>query len=200
MPAQIEYVTLDQAKSWAKRLVKSQDLPKLAQAQEAVAHMLGHASWHALRQFYQNTPEPASEALVTPTPASAEGRSPRDIDETAQALLEHVQQAYPDLQARQVFEFTREIVSLETDEHELADCASKLERSGYDVAESVRRACRLHLKKNAVPKGFLLIRVLDAKDRVHVIQIANQVFHDALYGPPAPAVGRSRTTPSRQPR
>jgi hypothetical protein len=56
MPASSDLVSIDHAKGWAKRLHKSKvSISTLSSAQEAVAVMLGHASWHALDSFYKNT-------------------------------------------------------------------------------------------------------------------------------------------------
>lgn len=55
MPASASLVTFEHAKDWAKRLKKATpSFSSLSQAQEAVAKMLGHASWHALSAFYAN--------------------------------------------------------------------------------------------------------------------------------------------------
>lgn len=69
MPASSDLVSIDHAKDWAKRLHKSKvSVSTLSSAQEAVAVMLGHASWHALDSFYKNTQVSDKQDAPAPLP------------------------------------------------------------------------------------------------------------------------------------
>ena len=127
MPASDSLVSLDHAKDWAKRLLKHQagsSLDTLAKSQEAVAVMLGHASWHALTRFYQH------QKPVSPTPSDASAES-TPFDAWMKESLEQANAAYPGLQATQVEMLAHDITDCEATGDELYESMRRFEDEGY---------------------------------------------------------------------
>lgn len=159
MPASDSLVTLDHAKDWAKRLSKHQSGP-LAQSQEAVAVMLGHASWHALQRFYQNLaspPETSSQAIL------------EDADAWMKAKLDQVNQAFPGLDAVELEALAHNTTECEVDAEELYYEMRQLEDEGYMPEVALGKALEERSVEVLPPPGHLFLRVRTADGRAFLV-------------------------------
>ena len=150
MPASNALVSLDHAKDWAKRLSKHQSCP-LSQAQTAVAAMLGHASWHAMCQFYSNqaaTPEP-----VASSPAERES-----FDELQARQLKKINADYPGLNAVAIeamgFDLNETFMGYE----DIVERARAHEYEGYFFDDAVSKALEEQCVNSYSPPGHLFAR------------------------------------------
>lgn len=167
MPFASPSVTFAHAKDWAKRLKKaSPAFEKLSQAQEAVAKMLGHASWHALTAFYENQTPPAVPSPVDPSHPFAD-------------VLELVNAKFPGVNAVDLRVLGYEADEINTDPHALADRILYLDREGYlpeYAAKTVleEMTCTVH-----APPGFIMAGVLDANGKAFQVLLETKDYHSA---------------------
>lgn len=181
MPANASLVTLDQAKDWSKRLLKAAPaLGSLSQAQQAVAAMLGHASWHALDRFYA---APAWPSPAPVTPAAAERSDP--LARTV-ALLNA---RHPHLQATDVEVVAHAVVELNANVDELARRADELVYEGCDTQDAWCQAVEEHSRELQAPPDHLLVQTSDEHGQRRLLTVDL-----ASYRATSPPV------PSRKPR
>ena len=171
MPASDSLVSLDHAKDWAKRLLKHQagsSLDTLAKSQEAVAAMLGHASWHALTRFYQNqVPE---EAVPSPGPAA----EVPPFDVWMKESLDQVNAAYPGLKATQVEMLGHDITECEAAGDELYEAMRRFEDEGYFPDAALDLAFKEVALEVKAPPGHLLVRVRTADQTAYMVTLKSQ--------------------------
>lgn len=158
MPASPSLVTLDQAKDWAKRLAKSKlTVATQAQALEAVAVMLGHASWHALDRYYKNA-TPVESPASAPDPAT-EAEPDIPFDKAMERLTAFINGKYPGLKATSVIELAREADLWSGDTHSLRDRIRELEDDGYFPEAALDIAMGEQTSNVCFPPTHLMIRV-----------------------------------------
>ena len=179
MPASTSLVSLDHAKHWARRLAKAQPaIASLAQAQEAVAQMLGHASWHALTRFY-DTPATANAVVAADT---IETDNPRDP--LFAPSLRLINTKHPGLNAQMV-----EVLAIETDEIEgggsqLQETRREFEGQGYYSDDALDKAIEQLSVRIHAPPGHSMIRVRDAQDKATLVVVSHEDYRRVM---PAPA-------------
>lgn len=178
MPASSNLVSLDHAKKWAKRLTKAPgNTLSLAQAQETVAHMLGHASWQALTRFYDTslTPQTVAEnSAMTQDPGQGSLFSP---------LLGLINARYPTLHACEV-----EVLAVETDEIEgggsdLLDAFREFERDGYFPEDAVMKAVEKLSVRVHAPPGHSMIRVRDGQGKATLVIVSSDDYRRVMPDP-----------------
>lgn len=157
MPATPDLVTLDHAKKWAKRLLKNTPtFRQLAQAQMAVAVMLGHASWHALTQNYKAAP-----ASCGPAPSEALSVQAQ-ADAIVQDTLDRLNRHYPGLDALEVQVMAHDLTLLATDEYDLSERMRQLCYDGEDVHSAAHEALTKATMDVVAPPGHMLVQVRTA--------------------------------------
>jgi hypothetical protein len=178
MPAQPHLVSLAQAKAWAKRLLKGTPaLTSLAQAQTAVATMLGHASWHALTQYYQAaTPEPTVPSAAVPPPVKP------SFDEGVAALKATLQAAYPGLAITHVVEMARDLDLLDISPTDLADeIQATYRQTGESIEQVVKESLRPHTVEIHVPPSHIFVRVQTASGQ-DVLTLVSAAAYGQAFG------------------
>lgn len=151
MPASNTLVSLDQAKDWAKRLTKTNaSLTSLSASQEAIAIMLGHASWHALTAFY-------APKLPTGEDETFEEQMARN--------LKAINTLYPNLNAVSVEVLARETDEIDATSDELYERVRELENEGYFPEGAMDMAMKEMTTRVYAPPGHLMLRVLDAEGK-----------------------------------
>ena len=161
MPASPALVSLDHAKDWAKRLQKAvPSLSGLAQAQEAVALMLGHAHWHALTSFYAPVPIPEK--------AETEG----DYEALYQSVISN---RHPELGDVRVEVMAYEMTELREDGADgLIARAKELENDGYFQEDALAMALEENTVTSHAPPGHMLVRVRDPSDKAFWLCLSQQ--------------------------
>lgn len=171
VPASPSLVSLDHAKDWAKRLLKgapSAPIATLAHAQDAVAHMLGHASWHALSQFYRPQATAPSDG-----PAA-------DFDAWSEATLGVLNAAYPGLGAVTVESLATDTVEGELDATTLQDRARDLQNEGYFHDDAFHLAVEQLSVPVKAPPGHLLVRVRNAQGDAYLVTLDSRTYRARL--------------------
>ena len=160
MPASAALVSLENAKDWAKRLAKHQSCP-LSQAQASVAAMLGHASWHALSQFYSRQ----AEAQTAPEPPAA--------SESYEALvarqLKQINTTYPGLNAVAIEAMGMDLNETFMGYEAIVEAARANDYDGYFLEDAVSKALEDHCVESHGPPGHLLVRVRDAQGKAFLV-------------------------------
>lgn len=181
MPATSALVSLDHAKDWAKRLVKhGQSVRTLAQAQEAVAVMLGHASWHALSRHYQQPPAPP--VLAT---AALSQEEQRPFDEAMEVLCASVNRLYPGLNATGVVEMARDLDVFGGMVAQAAQDIGRLTYDGYATEDAVKEVLGEEVSEVSAPPGHVLLRMMLADETCALVVVTSEIFGQALHKPPA---------------
>lgn len=177
MPASSQLVTLEHAKDWAKRLVKSRqdrgETITLSQCQNDVAHMLGHAHWHALTRSYQAT---STASTVPPAPGSQ-----RSLAEQERQLLALINGRHPAMRATAVIAMSREPVQELNDERQFTDKVQEFKDDGGFYPEVIGEALEELLIPLYMPPGHLWIRVQDAEGKFYLVSVSNDEFGRSLY-------------------
>lgn len=178
MPASNSLVTLDHAKHWAKRLAKTKPtISTLAQAHEAVAGMLGHASWHALSQFYSAGDAPATEGA---TDANSSCDNAAAKDPLFAPLLALINRRYPGLNAEMV-----EVMAIESEDIEGGGDAiemrkRELEDEGYFSEDALGKAIEELTVRTHAPPGHSMIRVRDGNNKATLVVVSSEDYLRAM--------------------
>lgn len=169
MPAAPSLVSLDHAKRWAKRLLaharQHGPVRQLAQAQEAVAAILGHASWHALVAAHPTAPD-------RPPPAT--------FDESMVRLIEEINQLHPALHATQVIEMAHDLDLCSDMPEEISRKVRSATNDGEWVGSAVRKAVEDATVTVKAPPGHLWVRVLTQTRRSVLVMLPSPVFARTL--------------------
>ena len=169
MPVAPSLVSIDHAKRWAKRLLthveKHGPLRQLSQAQEAIATVLGHASWHAMA---------AAQA------ASTEREPPRTFDESMVRLCEEINTLHPDLHAVEVIEMAHDLDLCSNMPDEIADKVREAPNHGEWVGSAVVQAVEEATVTVKAPPGHLWVRVLTETKQSVLVMVPSPVFARTL--------------------
>lgn len=174
MPASNSLVTLGHAKHWAKRLAKTKPtISTLAQAHEAVADMLGHASWHALSQFYD-----AAEAAAANANCASDNSAAKDP--LFAPLLALINSRYPGLNAEMV-----EVLAIESDDIEgggeaIEQRKRELEDQGYFSEDALGKAIEELTVRTHAPPGHSMIRVRDGNKKATLVVVSREDYLRAM--------------------
>lgn len=169
MPAAPNLVDLEHAKSWAKRLLKTEpSLGTLSRCQEAVARMLGHANWHALGAFYtEKESEPEAES---------KGKS---LDDMFKGVLSLINTDFPGIKAAQVEVLAHETEELNNGRGDFIDRYQELERDGYFPEAAMDMALDEHTQKIHAPPGHLMIRVRGVDGKAYLVVVDTESYQKA---------------------
>ncbi len=178
MPASNDLVTLDHAKDWAKRLLKSRQArgedATLSACQTDVSHMLGHASWHALTRFYQ----PNEELSTAPTEAPER----RTWEESERHMLGVINRQHPGMKATSVEVMSLEPVIEIDSKEQVVELVEQYEDEGGFSPDIVDEA----LEKLAVPlhapPGCMWIRVRDDDNKAYLVAMVRSDYNKAQNG------------------
>lgn len=189
MPASANRVSLDQAKDWAKRLLKAQQVDTLASGQKMVSIMLGHGSWHDLEQFYKSQPAPGrgqSPVIVHldtlgyfepgTAPDVPRATEPVSFDESMARLVRYINFRYPGIEATEIHEMAREVDFFSSSKHEVADKAVEAEREGYFLEDSILKALDDAIVNVKIPDSHILVRVLQANGNSSLVVMTGEEY------------------------
>ena len=173
MPASASLVSLDQARDWARRLHKATPaFGGLAKAQEAVAVMLGHASWHALVAFYQHR---------SPAPPVRGSAKSDPLGEAMNHCLAAVNARYPGLEATCVEVIANEIEEFAADATQLMEAAYEMERAERlffsDAISEVLEKAQITIH---APPGHVLLRVARANGQKSWVTLPSRDYAKTL--------------------
>lgn len=172
MPASPSVVELNQAKAWAKRLLKATPaLESLSQAQEAVAKMLGHASWHALVAFYAHR-KPSERDASPHTPHT----SSRNPDDAFSGVLRLINERFPGINATVVETLAHESEEVETGQAEIIDRFFDLERSGHFPEYALEMALKESTQSVHAPPGHLMVRVRNQNNKAMMVVLGVEEY------------------------
>lgn len=174
MPAQTHLVSLDHAKDWAKRLVTFPlPIDRLARAQQAVALMLGHASWHALERFHQDARQEAPARAPSPLEAP-----PAPTDMLA-GLTAFLNRRYPGLNAEEVEELALDVDLCKGTPECIAERTRELENEGYFSEDALGKALEELTLRVRLPPGHMMVRVRQADGGTTMMLVPSEEYETA---------------------
>jgi len=150
---------MDQAKDWAKRLLKHGSFKQLSAAQNAVAVMLGHASWHALSKA------PPSSPAMPASPKGAEPAAP-DTRPLWDQLEDIINARHPGLGGGSLVGMARDLDLLQDTPAALAYTIETHHDAGALLDEAVAEALEGATQRIVPPPGHIFVQMETAKGRI----------------------------------